>query len=153
MASPIPPPNLGIHHLKLPTASIPAKLDFYTTILGFKYRPELDHKHPGADQPYGVLVQHQATSLLVELRLNPTQATAQRGWDAITWLVETRADLEDQKTYLEAKNVDCSRVLRGVVGWVLVAEDPDGQMVRWYCKEEHEFDQNVDVDERWLPSD
>ncbi|KAJ7110635.1 hypothetical protein C8R44DRAFT_261851 [Mycena epipterygia] len=146
-----PPPILGIHHLKLPTHSIAAKLAFYTTVLPFVHLPHLDHRHPSGEL-FGVLLQHTPTDLLIELRHNPTQATAQRGWDVITWSVKTHADLETWRAWLVSKGVECSRVLKGFQGWVLAAEDPDGAMVRWYCKESHEWDENVDIDERWIPS-
>lgn len=32
-----------------------------------------------------------------------------------------------------------SRVLKGLIGWVLCAEDPDGKRIRLYTKEEHEW--------------
>ncbi|KAJ6488871.1 Glyoxalase/Bleomycin resistance protein/Dihydroxybiphenyl dioxygenase [Mycena sanguinolenta] len=147
-----PPPILGVHHLKIPTSSISDKLAFYTSVLRFTHLPHLDHKHAGSGDVFAVLIQHPQTGLLVELRLNGAQAEKQRGWDAVTWSVETRADLETWRARLVANGVECSRVLKGFQGWVLVAEDPDGAMVRWYCKETHEWDENIDVDERWLPN-
>ncbi|KAF9077910.1 Glyoxalase/Bleomycin resistance protein/Dihydroxybiphenyl dioxygenase [Rhodocollybia butyracea] len=146
------PPILGIHHLKLPTSSIADKLAFYTTFLPFTHLVHLDHRRPVSGEIYGVIIQHTQTDLVIELRHNPTQAVAQRGWDAITWSVETRNDLEKWREWLCSKGIECSKVLKGVTGWVLVAEDPDGAMVRWYCKESHDWDVNVDTDERWLPS-
>lgn len=140
-----PPPILGIDHIKIPTSSIEAKLAFYTSTLSFTHLTHFDHRRAGSGELFGVMLQHTPTGLLVELRLNPAQATAQRGWDAVTWSVETRADLETWRTWLVSRGVDCSRVLKGFKGWVLVAEDPDGAMVRWYCKETHEWDENVDV--------
>ncbi|KAJ7698346.1 hypothetical protein B0H17DRAFT_978360 [Mycena rosella] len=161
MASPASPlvsagnnasPILGIHHLKFPTSSIAAKLAFYTTVLAFTHLPHMDHRRPGTGELFGVLLQHAPTALLVELRHNPAQAAAQRGWDAVTWSVETRRDLETWRSWLNKKGVECSRVLKGIKGWVLVAEDPDGAFVRWYCNETHEWDENVDIDDKWLPN-
>ncbi|KAJ7137510.1 Glyoxalase/Bleomycin resistance protein/Dihydroxybiphenyl dioxygenase [Mycena crocata] len=146
------PPILGIDHLKLPTASLPAKLAFYTDILSFTHLEHFDHRRPNSGELFGVILQHTPTDLLVELRLNPAQATTQCGWDAITWSVGTRDDLETWRKWLTSKDVGCSKVLKGFKGWCLVAEDPDGAMVRWYCKETHAWDENVDKDERWLPS-
>ncbi|KAJ6567544.1 hypothetical protein B0H10DRAFT_2444888 [Mycena sp. CBHHK59/15] len=149
-----PLPILGIDHLKIPTSSLTAKLAFYTTILPFKHLPHFDHRHPaspssdasstpGKGELFAVILQHAPTGLLLELRHHPTQAAAQRGWDAVTWSVATRADLEAWRTALVERGVECR--------WVLVAEDPDGAFVRWYCKETHEWDENVDTDQRWLP--
>ncbi|KAJ7441933.1 Glyoxalase/Bleomycin resistance protein/Dihydroxybiphenyl dioxygenase [Mycena galericulata] len=145
-----PPPILGIDHLKLPTSSIATKLEFYTTILPFTHLAHFDHRHVDTGETFAVILQHTPTDLLVELRLNPAQAAAQRGWDAITWSVETRKDLETWREWLVSKGVECSRVLKGFKGWVLVAEDPDSARVRWYCKETHEWDENVDKDEKWI---
>ncbi|KAJ7458504.1 Glyoxalase/Bleomycin resistance protein/Dihydroxybiphenyl dioxygenase [Mycena latifolia] len=147
-----PPPILGIDHLKLPTSSITAKLAFYTTVLPFTHLAHFDHRRTGTGELFGVILQHAPTGLLVELRQHPAQAAAQRGWDAVTWSVETRTELETWREWLASKGVECSRVLKGFKGWVLVAEDPDGAFVRWYCKETHEWDENADTDEKWLPS-
>ncbi|KAJ6546047.1 Glyoxalase/Bleomycin resistance protein/Dihydroxybiphenyl dioxygenase [Mycena vulgaris] len=147
-----PPLILGIDHLKVPTSSIAAKLAFYTSILGLTHLVHFDHRRSGTGELFGVILQHQPTDLLVELRHNPKQAVAQRGWDAVTWSVETRSDLERWREWLGSEGVECSRVLKGLKGWVLVAEDPDGAFVRWYCKETHEWDENVDTDEKWLPN-
>ncbi|KAJ6564714.1 hypothetical protein B0H19DRAFT_1259131 [Mycena capillaripes] len=147
-----PPPILGVDHLKLPTSSLTAKLEFYTSILPFTHLKHFDHRRAGSGELFAVMLEHTQTALLVELRHNPAQAAAQRGWDAITWSVEKRADLETWRTWLVSHGVECSRVLKGFKGWVLVAEDPDGAFARWYCKETHEWDVNVDVDEKWLPN-
>ncbi|KAJ7289735.1 Glyoxalase/Bleomycin resistance protein/Dihydroxybiphenyl dioxygenase [Mycena rebaudengoi] len=146
------PPILGIDHIKIPTSSIDAKLAFYTSVLSFTHLIDFDHRRADSDELFGVILLHAPTGLLVELRLNPAQAAAQRGWDAVTWSVETHADLETWRAWLVSKSVECSRVLKGFKGWVLVVEDPDGAMVRWYCKETHEWTENVDVDEKWLPT-
>ncbi|KAJ7767031.1 hypothetical protein DFH07DRAFT_808979 [Mycena maculata] len=147
-----PPPVLGIDHLKIPTNSILTKLEFYTRILPFKHLAHFDHRRADSGEIFGVIIQHAPTDLLIELRLNPAHAAAQRGWDAITWSVETRKDLEMWREWLVSKGVECSKVLKGFKGWCLVAEDPDGAFVRWYCQESHEWDAHADVDEKWLPN-
>ncbi|KAK6984802.1 40S ribosomal protein S30 [Favolaschia claudopus] len=145
-----PPSILGIHHLKIPTSNLTAKLTFYTTLLSFTHLPDFDHRRADTNELIAVIVQHTPTRLLVELRINEAQAQSQRGWDAITWSVQTRADLERWREKLVEEGVECSRVLRGYKGWVLVTEDPDGAFVRWYCLETHEWDVNIDKDEKWL---
>ncbi|KAJ7601896.1 hypothetical protein DFH06DRAFT_1351889 [Mycena polygramma] len=135
------PHIVGIHHLKLPTSALPAKLEFYTSILPLTYLPHLDHRHADSGELFGVILQQPQTALLVELWLQP----AQRRWDAVTWSVETHADLESCRVWFVECEVPCSRILRGFLAWVLVAEDPDGAMVRWYCNETHEWDPKVDV--------
>ncbi|KAJ7766978.1 Glyoxalase/Bleomycin resistance protein/Dihydroxybiphenyl dioxygenase [Mycena maculata] len=144
------PPTLSIHHLKIPTGSLSTKLEFYTTILPFTHLAHFDHRHADSGDLFAVIIQHAPTALLIELRLNPAQAAAQRGWDSITWGVETRQDLETWREWLVSKGVECSTVLKGFRGWSLVAEDPDGAFVKWYCKESHEWDVHVDVDEKWV---
>ncbi|KAJ7733023.1 Glyoxalase/Bleomycin resistance protein/Dihydroxybiphenyl dioxygenase [Mycena metata] len=146
-----PPVILGIDHIKIPTSSIPEKLAFYTDILSFAHLKEFDHRHDDTQELFGVILRQPQSGLLLELRLQPAHAAAQRGWDAVTWSVETRADLETWRRWLESHGIECSAVLKGFKGWCLVAEDPDGAMVRWYCKETHPWDENVDKDDKWLP--
>ncbi|KAK7946726.1 uncharacterized protein PG986_011047 [Apiospora aurea] len=85
------------------------------------------------------------------LPFTPAQAAAQVGWDPVTWGVNTPADLEAWPRWLDVKEVEHSRVLRGVKGWVLCARDPDGKIVRLYTEEEREW-ALPEEDELWLGS-
>lgn len=149
------PPFLGIHHIKLPSAALDRTVAFYTTHLPFAHLPALDHTTTStagaAARTYAKILRHAPTGLTLEIRDDPAQAAAQRGWDPVTWAVPGRADLGAWRARLAAAGVPCSAVLRGFVGWVLVAEDPDGRRVRLYTREEHAPTPEVDVDEYWLP--
>lgn len=148
----------GINHLKLPATDIAQTKDFYCDVMGCESLPHYDH-YDKQGQLFAVMFQlsHQNDSkVIVEVRKSPAHARAQAGWDPITFGVETRADLESWKAWFEMKGVKCSRVFRGLKGWVSCALDPDGKIVRLYCNEEHEWDsKNFDEDEFWLgsPSD
>lgn len=141
----------GINHLKMPVFSLKKTLDFYTTIFPFTHLPKLDHFTPDK-KLFGQLFIHKPSNLMVELRYHPTQAEAQRGWDPISWGVNTRKDLDEWASWLDAKGVKHSRVLTGLQSWVMACEDPDGKIIKLYVEdEEHEWTDTPDKDEYWLP--
>ncbi|KAI9737567.1 MAG: hypothetical protein M1834_009722 [Cirrosporium novae-zelandiae] len=149
-SSKMPSSFRGINHLKLPATDILKTSSFYTTIFPFTRLPHYDHFTPD-HKLFAVMFAHAPTNLIVEIRHVPDQVvSAQRGWDPITWGVDTRADLEEWGTWFDANGVRRSRVLRGIKGWVLCCEDPDGRVVRVYCEEEHEWTDFPDRDEFWL---
>lgn len=162
---------LGVHHFKFAATDIDRTVAFYTTHLPFTHLPHLDHKKPAsAPGPapastsqtttiggqskdtitYAKILQHSPSSAILEIRHAPQRAIQDRGWNPITWAVRGRADLQDWHAYFVGVGVKCSRVLKGVKGWVLCAEDPDGRHVRLYTLEEHEMTSEVDRDEYWL---
>ncbi|KAF7973458.1 hypothetical protein HWV62_15044 [Athelia sp. TMB] len=145
----MPASFLGINHLKLPANDIIATRDFYVSHFPFTYLPQYDHFTP-EHTLFAVMIMHEPTKLIVEIRHHPAQAAAQRGWDPVTWGVDTRSDLEDWARWLGARGVTHSRVFTGIKGWVLGAEDPDGKIVRIYCNEEHEWTDHPDQDAYWL---
>jgi hypothetical protein len=141
---------VGIDHLKLPVHSLRRTLEFYTTIFPFVHAPHYDHFTP-EHQLFAQMFIHEPTKLIVEMRYNPDQAAAQRGWDPITWGVGTRQDLEEWGRWFDAHGVPHSRIFTGVKGWVMACEDPDGRIVRLYVQdEEHEWTDHPDKDEHWL---
>lgn len=147
-------PIYGINHLKLPATDIRKTLDFYIKIMGCEYLPQYDHYNK-ENELFAVMfkVKHNSDNIIVEVRRSPDHAKAQAGWDSITFGVRTRADLEAWKGWFESNGVKCSRVFRGLKGWVSCALDPDGKIVRLYCDEEHEWDtENFDEDSFWLGS-
>ena len=48
---------------------------------------------------------HEPTSLLIEARYHPDQATVQKGWDPITLGVRTRKDLEEWINWFDEHGV------------------------------------------------
>jgi catechol-2,3-dioxygenase len=143
-----------LHHLKLASASLQETYDFYTQVLPFTAMPSLNHYTPSGTLYGAIFALPQPTpssdpkntpQLLVEIRQHAAQATAQRGWDPITWGVPRRADLEAWRAWFEDRGVKHSRILKGVLGWVLGVEDPDGRIVKLYTTEEaHEWTADVD---------
>lgn len=94
---------------------------------------------------------HEPSKLIVEIRYEPSQAAAQKGWDPVTYGVGTRKDLEKWGRLLDSKDVRRSRIFAGIKGWVMACEDPDGKIVRLYVEdEEHEWTDHPDQDEYWL---
>lgn len=114
--------------------------------------PQYDHFTPD-HKLFAKMFQHEASQLIVEVRYVPSQASAQRGWDPITYGVGTKKDLEAWAEWLESKGVEHSPILTGIKGWVMGCEDPDGRIVRLYVEnEEHDWTDHPDQDERWLGS-
>ncbi|KAL3595615.1 hypothetical protein FPOAC2_09963 [Fusarium poae] len=140
----------GINHLKLPCHDIIKTGQFYETL--FHLDRVLKYNHYTPDHKlFAIMLEHKPTKLIVELRHVPAQASAQKGWDPITWGVGTRADLEEWGVWLDAHGVSRSKILVGIKGWVMACEDPDGRIVRLYVEdEEHEWTDHPDQDEYWL---
>lgn len=140
----------GIHHLKLPCASIRKTHDFYTEIFPFVALPQYNHYTP-EHKLFALMFMHPSTKLIVEARYDPAQAKVQKGWDPISWAVGSRKDLEKWGEWLDAHEVRRSRIFIGVKGWVMGCEDPDGRIVRLYVDdEEHGLTDHPDEDEYWL---
>jgi catechol-2,3-dioxygenase len=140
----------GINHLKLPCQSLKHTMDFYTKVLPFEHMPQYDHFTP-EHQLFARMAQF--NGLIIEFRHVPDHAKAQKGWDPVTWGVDTRADLEEWAAWFDANDVKRSRIFTGIKGWVMGCEDPDGKIVRLYVdKEEHEWTDHPDQDEYWLGS-
>jgi catechol 2,3-dioxygenase-like lactoylglutathione lyase family enzyme len=133
----------GIDHVKLPSSDIRKTAAFYTDILPFTPAPQWDHRTPDGEL-FAVMFTHEPTGLVVEVRKHDDHAEAQRGWDPITWSVNSRNDLEEWAAWFDENKVRHSKVLTGLKGWVLGAEDPDGKIIRLYTKEEHEWTTEVD---------
>lgn len=58
--------------------------------------------------------------------------------------MQTVKDLEGWEKWLDGKGVRRSKVLKGVKGWVLCCEDPDGKIVKFYTEESHEWTSQPD---------
>jgi catechol 2,3-dioxygenase-like lactoylglutathione lyase family enzyme len=140
----------GIHHLKIPVSDLAASLAWYRRVLGARHRTEFDHHSP-AGATYAHIIEIPGLPALVELRTAPAAAAALSGFDPVTYLVATRAELQAWIGHLDNLGVDHSPELRGIIGWVLVVRDPDGLAIRLHTQEQHEFDEaNADVDSPWL---
>jgi catechol 2,3-dioxygenase-like lactoylglutathione lyase family enzyme len=140
---------LGINHLKIPVFDLEKSLAFYTSVFPFKHEEKYNHYTP-THELFAVMIVHEPTSLIVELRHAPEHAEKQRGWDPVTWGCERMSDLDVWAAWLDGLGVRRSPVFMGVKGWVLACEDVDGKIVRIYCNEEHEWTDHPDVDEYWL---
>ncbi|KAK6435128.1 hypothetical protein LTR95_008693, partial [Oleoguttula sp. CCFEE 5521] len=87
------PPLAGLDHIKLASSDIAATSAFYVDILGFTRIPGFDHLTPSGDL-IAVICKHRSIPTMLEIRLNPEQATRHQTWDPVTWSVESRAHLE-----------------------------------------------------------
>ncbi|KAL6826708.1 hypothetical protein J3E69DRAFT_244493 [Trichoderma sp. SZMC 28015] len=140
----------GINHLKLACFSVQKTHDFYTKVFPFTPQPRWDHFTPD-HKLFAKMFRYEPTGLIVEVRYEPAQAEAQRGWDPVTYGVATRKDLDEWAAWLDSMNVKRSPIFMGIKAWVLACEDPDGKIVRLYVEdEEHEWTDKPDQDEYWL---
>ena len=121
----------GVNHLKLPCNDILTTGAFYEKLLPFTRIHEYNHYTPD-HRLFAIMLQHQSTNLIIELRHVPSQAEAQKGWDPITWGVGTRADLEEWAAWFDEYRVRRSKIFVGIKGWVMCHEDPNGRIVRLY---------------------
>ncbi|MDB5875436.1 MAG: lactoylglutathione lyase-like lyase [Ramlibacter sp.] len=142
------PAALGIHHLKFVVSDVDKSLAFYEAAFGVKRVVAMDHRRNGV--LFGVILGFPGLGTELELRLDPAAAKTQKGLDPITLTVDGVADLEKWKAHFQAKGLNHSPVLAGLVGWLLVVEDPDGRRVRLYTKQTHGPEVTPSWDSPWV---
>ncbi|KAL6915127.1 hypothetical protein FSST1_012887 [Fusarium sambucinum] len=95
----------GINHLKLLCHYIIKIGEFYETLFHLDRVPKYNHYTPD-HKLFAIMLEHKPTKLIVELCHVTAQASAQKGWDSITWGVGTGADLEEWGIWLDAGRVE-----------------------------------------------
>ena len=143
------PVVLGIHHLKFVVADIEKSTAFYEAAFGAKRISALDHRRPDGVL-FGVILSIPGLGTELELRLDPAAAQSQKGQDPLTMTVAGLADLERWEAYWQAKGLPHSPVLVGLVGWLLVVEDPDRRRLRLYTKQTHGPELKPSWDSPWI---
>lgn len=143
------PTIAGVHHLKFPVADLTRGQAFYEAALGAFRLAQLDHRRPDGSL-FAIIMRVPGLGAMLELRLNAGQARAQAGFDPVTLSVDKRADLDLWTAHLDRVGIARSPILVGLVGWVLVIEDPDGRRLRFYTTETHGPELPMTYDERWL---
>ena len=127
MSTPSSPPEVsGIHHLKFPVSSLSTSLIWYQRVMGATHLSALDHINSDGHRYAVILKMPSFGNTALELRLDPVQAESQVGFNPITWAVDGLEDLEAWDKWLRGNQVRHSRVLKGVVGWVLCFEVSSG---------------------------
>jgi catechol 2,3-dioxygenase-like lactoylglutathione lyase family enzyme len=139
----------GIHHLKFAVAELSRSLAFYEEALGAERVGKYDH-FDASGNLFAYILSVPGLGAFLELRLDPTSAERQRGFDPITLLVDNREDLARWITHFASIKVPHSDILVGAVGWLVVAEDPDGRRLRFYTAELHGPELPVSWDSPWL---
>jgi catechol-2,3-dioxygenase len=129
----------GVHHLKFPVSDLDLSLAFYERALGGRRKSEWDHIHRD-----GTRYAH------LELRLDPKQAAAQRGFDPVTMAVQDRTALAAWADHLEVAGIEHSPVLIAIQAWLVVFADPDGRRLRLYTLETHGPEFPPDEDSPWI---
>ena len=139
----------GLHHLKFAVADLARSTAFYERVFGATRLSKFDHTRPDGTQ-FAVLLDVPGLGTLLELRLDAAAARAQAGFDPLSCAVATRAELEAWKAHLQALDVRHSPLLVGVVGWLLVFEDPDARRLRLYTAETHGPELMPSWDDPWV---
>lgn len=149
-------PDLGelptfeqIHHLKLPVSDLDRSAEFYGRALGAVRRAEFDHFSPSGVL-FAYILEVPGLGTWLELRHLPDRARTLAGFDPITLQVADREALARWMRYFDAQGIAHSGILPGVVGWLLVFEDPDGLRTRFYTRERHGPEIKPSTDRRWL---
>jgi glyoxylase I family protein len=117
----------GVHHIRITVTDPVKSRDFYTGLLGFQVMMEF---------PDGPLVTN--GTLFLGLRTGPGESRAvpgdrfdpnRVGLDHLSFLVESRADLDTLVTLCKAQGISCGEVVDfgdQFRFYVLMLEDPDG---------------------------
>ncbi|QTD94587.1 VOC family protein [Burkholderia anthina] len=144
-----PPTIAGIHHLKFNVSNLDRSLDFYSISFGAKRLPELDHRRADGEL-FAYILAIENLGTYIELRASPERAAREAGLDPVTFSVHSRRDLLAWHDHLEANGIRHSPVFTGALGWLLVAEDPDGRHLRFYTLETRPVTSDFSSDPYWL---
>ncbi|MEA2726072.1 MAG: hypothetical protein QOD93_5816 [Acetobacteraceae bacterium] len=139
----------GVHHLKFPVSDLDLSLAFYERALGGQRKSEWDHIHRDGTR-YAMILEVPGLGTHLELRLDPKQAAAQRGFDPVTMAVRDRTALAAWADHLEAAGIEHSPVLTAIQAWLVVFADPDGRRLRLYTLEMHGPELPPDEDSPWI---
>ena len=143
------PVVLGIHHLKFLVSDLDKSTAFYEAAFGARRLTAHDHRRPDGIL-FAVILEFPGLGTQLELRLDPAGAPSQKGLDPMTLTVDGAADLERWLAHFQAKKLQHSPVLIGLVGWLLVVEDPDGRRIRLYTRQTHGPELKPSWDSPWI---
>jgi quinol monooxygenase YgiN/catechol 2,3-dioxygenase-like lactoylglutathione lyase family enzyme len=150
MSTPENPAHGGIHHVKLPVSDLGHSTAWYCAVLGARRVTELDHRRSDGTL-FAVILDVPGLAGHLELRLDPATAKALNGYDFLTLAVADRSSLDDWVARLDVLGVDHSPPIVALVGWLLVAADPDGLRLRFYTTEPHRLSESaVEFNSPWL---
>src|SRR5258708_12347221 len=113
----------GIHHVKIPVTGLARSLRWYRRLFGL--RPTL--AFPDADGVVcgfaGEIPGLKPTT--VAFRVNQAAVEGSRGFDPVSFAVESRDDLRRWVAHLDSLGVNHSPIVEASIGWLLVFDDPD----------------------------
>jgi catechol 2,3-dioxygenase-like lactoylglutathione lyase family enzyme len=144
------PGILGVHHLKFAVADLERSQTFYERVFDAKRLTHFDHRRPDNGELFAVILDLPNLGTMLELRRNPGQAAAHRGFDPVTLSVQGPKDLEAWAAHLDALGIEHSPVLAGMIGWLLVVRDPDQRPIRFYTLDTHGPEVPMTYDADWL---
>jgi catechol 2,3-dioxygenase-like lactoylglutathione lyase family enzyme len=132
----------GIHHVKIPVTDLARSLRWYRQVFGLRPTiqfPEADGAVRGFS---GEIPGLERT--MVSFRVNPAAAEGCRGFDPVSFAVDSRDDLQAWVEHLDGLDVNHSPIVEASIGWLLIFDDPDGLTLHLYTWAEH----GIDVSDR-----
>jgi catechol 2,3-dioxygenase-like lactoylglutathione lyase family enzyme len=128
----------GIHHVKIPVTDLARSLLWYRRVLGL--RPTMEFREAdGRVRGFAGEVPG-LTRTMVAFRVNPAAAEGSRGFDPVSFAVESRDDLQRWTGHLDSLGVSHSPIVEASIGWLLIFDDPDGITLHLYTWAEHGID-------------
>lgn len=143
------PELIGIHHLKFAVENLARSLTYYERVFGAQRIAKFDHIDANG-RLFAYIISIPGVDTPLELRLNAAAASRQKGFDPVTFLVDSRVDLEQWIQHFSAAKVLHSGLLVGALGWLVATEDPDGRRIRLYTRETHGPEEQVSWNSPWI---
>jgi catechol 2,3-dioxygenase-like lactoylglutathione lyase family enzyme len=128
----------GVHHVKIPVAELARSLGWYRQVFGL--RPTVEFRDADGVTRGVVGDVPGLGTTTVGLRVNETAAEGCRGFDPVSFAVQSRDDLVAWASHLDHLGVPHSPVIEASIGWLLVFDDPDGLTLHLYTWAEHGLD-------------
>jgi catechol 2,3-dioxygenase-like lactoylglutathione lyase family enzyme len=128
----------GIHHVKIPVTDLARSLHWYRRVFGLRPTlafPEADGVVRGfAGEIPGL------KPATVAFRVNPAAVEGSRGFDPVSFAVDSRDDIQRWAGHLDSLGVSHSPIFEASIGWLLIFDDPDGLTLHLYTWAEHGID-------------
>lgn len=129
----------GIHHLKFPVSDLEASVTWYRRVLGAHHLEKFDH-FDSAGVRYAVILRLPGIDAAVELRWAPTAVAAIRGYDPVSFVAGSDAELGLWLSHFDAHGVHHSSIITAAAGKLIVFADPDGTYLRILTMPDGGFD-------------
>jgi catechol 2,3-dioxygenase-like lactoylglutathione lyase family enzyme len=128
----------GIHHVKIPVTDLARSLHWYRRVFGL--RPTMAFSEAdGVVRGFAGEIPGLKPAT-VAFRVNPAAVEGSRGFDPVSFAVESRDDIQRWAGHLDSLGVSHSPIVEASIGWLLIFDDPDGLTLHLYTWAEHGID-------------